>query len=159
MIRIEPAYAFPQEVRLLFAEYTQMLMQGEPAFRAYLELQHYEDEADHLKEKYGPPAGRLYLAFCRGEPAGCIGLRRLDGESCEMKRLYVRPCFRGKGIGRLLAEKIIADAREAGYRHLFLDTLPFLQSALRLYKSLGFCETARYNNSPVAASVFLKLEL
>lgn len=159
MTEIKPAYDFPAEVRMLFAEYTQMLVQGEPSFGAYLDLQHYDEEIYHLKEKYGPPAGRLYLAFCGGEPAGCIGLRQLDAQSCEMKRLYVRPRFRGNGIGGMLVQKIIRDAKEIGYQCMFLDTLPFLQSALKLYKSCGFCGTERYNDSPVSSSIFMKLEL
>ena len=159
MTEIKPAYDFPAEVRMLFEEYTQMLVQGEPSFGAYLDLQHYGEEVDHLKEKYGPPAGRLYLAFCEGEPAGCIGLRQLNAENCEMKRLYVRPRFRGKGIGSMLVQRIIGDAKEIGYKNIFLDTLPFLQSALKLYKRCGFCETERYNDSPVDSSIFMKLEL
>ena len=159
MTEIKPAYDFPNEVRMLFAEYTQMLVRGEPSFGAYLDLQHYDEEIERLQEKYGPPAGRLYLAFCEGEPAGCIGLRQLDAERCEMKRLYVRPRFRGRGIGGMLVQRIICDAKETGYKQMFLDTLPFLQSALQLYKSCGFCETERYNDSPVDSSIFMKLEL
>lgn len=128
MTEIKPAYDFPAEVRMLFAEYTRMLVREEPSFGAYLDLQHYDEETNHLKEKYGPPAGRLYLAFCGEEPAGCIGLRRLNAESCEMKRLYVRPRFRGNGIGGMLVQRIIGEAKEAGYRQMFLDTLPFLGS-------------------------------
>lgn len=159
MTELKPAYDFPAEVRMLFAEYTQMLVQGEPSFREYLDIQHYDEEIGHLQEKYGPPAGRLYLAFCGGEPAGCIGLRQLDAQSCEMKRLYVRLRFRGKGIGGMLVQRIIGDAKEIGYRQMFLDTLPFLQSALKLYKGCGFCETERYNDSPVESSIFMRLEL
>ena len=159
MTEIKPAYDFPDEVRMMFAEYTQMLVRGEPSFRAYLDLQHYDEEIGRLKEKYGPPAGRLYLAFCNREPAGCIGLRRLDAERCEMKRLYVRPRFRGQGLGGMLAQKIIWDAKEIGYQYMLLDTLPFLQGALKLYKSCGFCETERYNDSPVDSSIFMKLDL
>ena len=76
-----------------------------------------------------------------------------------MKRLYVRPRFRGKGIGGMLVQQIIKDAKEIGYRQMLLDTLPFLQSALKLYRNCGFCETERYNSSPVESSVFMKLEL
>lgn len=159
MTEIKPAYAFPDELQTLFEEYTEMLVRGEPAFRNYLEMQNFGEEIHHLKEKYSPPEGRLYLAFCDNSAAGCVGLRRIDAENCEMKRLYVRPSFRGKRIGSLLVQRVIRDAREIGYRHMLLDTLPFLESALRLYKRHGFYETERYNDSPVSASIFLKLDL
>lgn len=158
-VEIVPAWDRLEEVGPLFREYTEMLIAGDPAFREYLELQRYNQELDHLEAKYGPPEGRLYLADCDGELAGCVGLRRLDRENCEMKRLYVRPAFRGKRIGRLLVEKILSDAREIGYAHMLLDTLPFLESAIRMYRSYGFYEIKRYNDSPLENSVYMKLDL
>lgn len=101
-IQIIPAYDFPQEVNTLFSEYTQMLVDNDPAFGEYLAIQNYEEELKHLREKYGMPEGRLYLAYCGGQLAGCIGLRKIDDVRCEMKRLYVRPEFRGKCIGSML---------------------------------------------------------
>lgn len=100
-LEILPAYGYPQEIAVLFSEYTNMLIKNDPVFAKYLELQNYGDELAHLEKKYGPPGGRLYLARWEGRTAGCVGFRRLDGQRCEMKRLYVRPEFRGKHISVL----------------------------------------------------------
>ena len=136
-IKIIPAYDYTQEIRELFSEYTDMLTNSDSAFKEYLEIQNYDDELEHLKDKYGMPAGRLYLAYCGGKTAGCIGLKKLDEDNCEMKRLYVRPEFRGRKIGGLLIQKTIADAKTIGYKHMLLDTLPFLESAVHMYKKWG----------------------
>ena len=136
-----------------------MILENVPAFQAYLDLQHYDDETAHLERKYGPPEGRLYLARWDGAAAGCSGLRRLDSMRCEMKRLYVRPAFRGLKTGRALAEKLIADAREIGYSRMLLDTFPFLRSAVKMYHDLGFYEIPSYNNSPMDGLVYLQLDL
>ncbi len=158
-IRIIPALDHPQEVGALFSEYTDMLIAGDPGFRAYLDLQHYDEELDHLEAKYGPPGGRLYLA-CGGEAiAGCIGLRRIDAQSCEMKRLYVRPRFRGRHIGEQLVRRVIDDARAIGYARMLLDTLPFLKSAIHMYEKLGFYEIPSYNDSPMDSSIYMRLDL
>lgn len=158
-ICLEPGYSHPTEVRQLFTEYTQMLVREDPMFQNYLELQHYEQELQHLETKYGPPDGRLYLAGWDGALAGCIGMKRLDEHRCEMKRLYVRPDFRGHHIAETLAEQIIRDAREAGYSAMLLDTLLFLENAIRLYQKLGFYEIACYNNSPMEHTVYMQLDL
>lgn len=158
-IKIEPAYDNAQEVEILFSEYTNMLLEGDSTFRDYLKLQNYDEELKHLDIKYGLPYGRLYLAYCDDELAGCIGLRKIDDENCEMKRLYVRPRFRGQHIGKILIHKIIEDAREIGYSHMLLDTLPFLESAIHIYKTLGFYEIESYNNSPMQTSIYMKLDL
>ncbi len=158
-IEILPAYGSLREVRELFAEYTAMLAEGDSAFREYLELQNYDEELRHLDVKYGLPCGRLYLACCGRQAAGCIGLRKIDEQSCEMKRLYVRPVFRGNHIGDLLVRHIIEDAREIGYSRMLLDTLPFLQNALYLYRKFGFYEIPRYNNSPMDNSIYMRLDL
>ncbi len=158
-LKILPAWDYPQEIRSLFSEYTEMLVEGDPAFREYLAVQNYEDELEHLEQKYGMPDGRLYVAFCDGKAAGCIGLRKIDEENCEMKRLYVRPEFRGRRIGEQLAQKIIDDAEKMGYDVMLLDTLPFLQAAVHMYEKLGFSLTERYNDSPMASSVYMKRNL
>lgn len=142
-----------------FSEYTQMLIAGDRSFQKYLDIQHYDEELEHLDIKYGLPNGRLYVAFYHGELAGCIGLRKIDEQNCEMKRLYVRPAFRGKHIGNKLVQQIIKDAKEIGYSHILLDTLPFLKSALHLYKGYGFYEIPSYNNSPMNTSIYMKLDL
>lgn len=158
-VRLMLAYNFPQKVRSLFSEYTDMLVKGDASFGQYLELQNYDDELEHLEKKYGLPDGRLYLAYCDGELAGCIGLKKIDKVNCEMKRLYVKPKFRGRKIGNILICQIIDDSREIGYQHMFLDTLPFLEDAIYLYKKYGFYETESYNDSPVEASIYMKLDL
>lgn len=158
-IEITLAYNRSEEIGMLFAEYTDMLIANDSSFKEYLAIQNYDDELNHLEEKYGTPCGRLYLACCDGETAGCIGLKKIDENNCEMKRLYVRPQFRGKGISKLLIQKIIDDAKEVGYSHMLLDTLPFLESAIHVYESFGFYRTDCYNNSPMATSIYMKLDL
>lgn len=153
------AYDHKQEIGELFSEYTNMLVEGESSFQKYLDIQHYDEEVEHLEAKYGMPEGRLYVVYCGGEAAGCIGLRKIDEQNCEMKRLYVRPRFRGNKIGEKLVQKIIADAKEIGYTAMLLDTLPFLKSALSLYEKAGFYRIDCYNDSPVSTSIFMKLDL
>lgn len=94
-----------------------------------------------------------------GWTVGCIALRRLDGERCEMKRLYVQPQYRGRGLARQLIRRIIEDARQIGYRCMLLDTLPVLEDAVRLYRQLGFYEIPCYNDSPVESTLFFQLDL
>ena len=139
-IKILPAYDFSQEIKLLFSEYTDILIKGDANFKKYLEIQNYDDELEHLEKKYGLPYGRLYIAYYDDKVAGCIGLKKIDEKNCEMKRLYVRPKFRGKQIGEQLIEKIIRDAKEIGYSFMLLDTLPFLKSAINLYKKHGYIQ-------------------
>ena len=158
-IEIVLAYDHQQEIRELFSEYTSMLVAGDSSFQAYLDLQHFDDEVDHLEVKYGMPEGRLYVVYCDGQAAGCIGLRRIDEQNCEMKRLYVRPQFRGNKIGEKLVQKIIGDAKEIGYAAMLLDTLPFLESAIAVYEKAGFYNISCYNDSPVRTSIFMKLNL
>lgn len=158
-IEIVPAYNHQQEISALFSEYTNMLIAGDSSFQKYLDIQHYDEELKHLETKYGAPYGRLYLAYCNGNAAGCIGLRKIDEQNCEMKRLYVRPQFRRNRIGEQLVQKIITDAREIGYTFMLLDTLPFLEGAISMYKKFGFYTIECYNNSPINTSIFMKLEL
>ena len=111
---IEPAYNALSDVRALFEAYTAMLVTHDPAFQIYLDIQHYADELRAPAAKYAPPDGRLYLARVDGRAAGCIALRRLDGERCEMTRLYGQPQYRGRGLARQLIRRIIEDARQIG---------------------------------------------
>ena len=147
------------DVRAIFAEYTQMLVDIDETFARYLELQRYGDELAHPEEKYGEPDGRLWLALADGQAAGTVALRRLDETRCEMKRLYVRPAFRRRSLGRTLMERVIRDAREIGYRHMLLDTLPPLTEALAMYRARGFYDIPCYNDSPVETTIFLQLDL
>ncbi len=158
-IEILPAYDKTDEIRELFSEYTEMLVRNESRFSAYLEKQNYSAEIEDPTVKYAEPFGRLYVVYADGKLAGCIGLKKNDEKSCELKRLYVCESFRRLGIGRMLVEKIIAQAKEIGYERIFLDTFPFLESAIRMYKKLGFKETESYNGNPMDNLIYLKLEL
>lgn len=158
-IKIVYGYDHSDDVRILFSEYTDMLVENDPEFKKYLDIQNYDDEINHLEQKYGMPEGRLYLIYCNNFLAGCIALRKIDNHNCEMKRLYIRPAFRGNNLGSMLIEKIIADAKKTGYAYMLLDTLPFLHSAIHIYKKFGFYETESYNNSPMSTSVYMKLDL
>ena len=154
MIEIRPA-DLPLEldvVRALFREYTQGL-------GVDLSFQDFEAELQSLPGKYAPPAGRLLLAWMQGAAVGCVALRRVDLTSCEMKRLYVRPQARGERFGRRLAERICAEARAAGYARICLDTLPSMQPAQALYRSLGFAPIPPYVFNPIAGTQFMARDL
>jgi len=158
-LELIPAYDRQDEVRELFTEYTNMLVELDPKFQESLDEQNYDEELEHLEEKYGLPGGRLYLAYWDGELAGCVGMKKLDGVTGELKRLYVRPAFRGQRLGRKLAERIIEDARSLGYTRLKLDTMPELVSARHMYENMGFHVTERYNNSPLDTTIFMEYRL
>lgn len=158
-IEIIEAYTYKDEIKSLFDEYTKMLIEGESKFKSYLKLQNYDHETENLEEKYGLPYGRLYLARFDGSVAGCIALRKLDNENCELKRLYVKPEYRGKNIGSYLVKHIITEAKKIGYKHILLDTLPFLETAISMYKRYGFYEIESYNNSPMDNLIYLKYDL
>ena len=155
-LEIVPGYDRVDEVIELFSEYTKMLVDTMPLFGEYLKLQNYSSEEKHPEAKYALPMGRLYLAYWDGQLAGCVALRPLDAQRAELKRMYVRPAFRGKHISRVMAEKIIADAREIGYECILLDTEPCLDTAIKLYLSLGFAFTERYSDSPFESTLYMK---
>ena len=124
-----------------------------------LDFQNFEQELNDLPGDYAPPKGQILIARLKQETAGCVALRKFDQTCCEMKRLYVKPEFRGSGVGRALADAIIAQAREAGYTAMRLDTLPFMGTARTLYKTLGFKEIPTYRFNPVEGTAFLELTL
>lgn len=159
-LKLVYAYDHPQEVGELFKEYTDMLIAGDQEFAEYLKIQKYDKEVENPASKYGMPEGRLYLAYVGEELAGCVGLKKLDEEGqCELKRMYVRPQFRGRKIGETLLEVILKDAKEIGYQAMLLDTLPFLKSAIKMYQSRGFYEIPCYNDSPIASTIYMKIDL
>ena len=158
-LKINLAYGDLDNIRELFSEYVKMLFNLESDFQNYLDLQDYNNELDNLNEKYGLPKGRLYIAYFDNQAADCIALRQLSETDCEMKRLYVRPEFRGKHIGKVLVETIINDAKELGYQRMLLDTIPALKTAIDLYENMGFYRVPPYNDSPIDKTVFMELEL
>ncbi len=158
-IEIIEAYSYKEEIKALFDEYTKMLIEGDSEFKKYLELQNYSHETENLEEKYGLPYGRLYVALFDGSVTGCIALRKIDEENAELKRLYVKPEYRGNKIGNILLEHILAEAKKIGYKHILLDTLPFLTTAIEMYKKVGFYEIESYNNSPMDNLIYLKFDL
>lgn len=140
-------------VRELFLEYAQ-------ALGFSLCFQGFDKELAELPGMYAPPAGRLLLATVNGAAAGCAGLHALEGDICEMKRLYVRPSWRGAGLGRKLAETMIAEARAIGYRRMRLDTLAGkMDRAISLYRQLGFAEIPPYRSNPIDGALYMELKL
>jgi len=124
-----------------------------------LEYQGFSLELATLPGQYAPPSGDLLVAKVDGEAAGCVALRALDQSTLELKRLYVRPYARGTGLGKLLVEAAISAARESGYAELRLDTLASMDSAQRLYRTLGFVEIPPYGNSFLPGTRFYSLRL
>jgi putative acetyltransferase len=146
----------PEEItraRQLFEEYASWL-------EISLCFQNFDKELEGLPGDYAPPDGRLLLVIEDDQLAGCIALRSLPGTACEMKRLYVRPAFRGRGLGRKLVAAIVDEAKEIGYDRMRLDTLPGkMDQALAMYRRFGFREIAPYYENPVAGATFMELSL
>jgi len=141
------------QARELFLEYA-----GSLGFS--LCFQNFDKELAGLPGDYSPPSGRLLLAELRGEIAGCVALHKIEGSICEMKRLYLRPKFRGKGLGRILANAVIAEAREIGYDRMRLDTVePVMKDAVGMYRKLGFREISPYRPNPMPGTLYMELTL
>jgi ribosomal protein S18 acetylase RimI-like enzyme len=154
MLRIQ-SVVFKNElgpIRNLFIEYANSL-----GFD--LSFQNFQKELEELPGEYAPISGRLLLAFHNSDVAGCVALRKMSEEICEMKRLFVRPKFRGLGIGKALAREVIAGARDIGYKRIRLDTVPAMQTAISLYISLGFQEIEPYRYNPIQGAKFMERDL
>lgn len=142
-----------EQVRELFLEYADSL-----GFS--LCFQGFDDELKNLPGSYAPPRGRLLLACDNRIPAGCVALRSLGDNICEMKRLYVRPGYRGRGVGRMLVDRIIAEARLIGFERMRLDTIAStMMDAIALYRRRGFKEIPAYRENPIAGALYLELVL
>ncbi len=139
-------------VRALFEEYAAEL-------GVDLCFQNFAGELATLPGAYAPPRGGVWIARADGRDAGCVGLRPLDDEAAELKRMYVRRAWRGRGLGRRLGETAIGFARAAGYRAVCLDTLAGMTEALALYRSSGFRPTRAYCHNPLPDTVWMELEL
>ena len=124
-----------------------------------LSFQNFDQELQHFTTEYAAPTGAFILAEDEGQYLACIGVRRFSDDIGEIKRLYVAPAARGRGLGRVLVERIIVAAQQIGYRSVLLDTLPFMKEAQALYLSLGFKPTTAYRFNPVEGSAFLRLDL
>jgi len=153
-MEIVPAHSHTDilAVRSLFVEYAENL-------GVDLCFQGFQEELAGLPGAYAPPDGRLLLAIDRDRAVGCVAIRNLGEGICEMKRLYVKSTYRGQGLGRRLAEAVIAEARAIGYGRMRLDSLTSLTEAAGLYRSLGFVEISPYRYNPLPDAVFMELLL
>jgi putative acetyltransferase len=151
-VRVATSQADVAVVRELWREYWE-------SFGLSMDFQGFGQELEGLPGAYGAEGGALLLAIYKDEPAGTIALRRLRPLSGEVKRLYVRPQFRGQGLGRRLLEAVIERARALGYENLYADTLPAMTDALILYPRAGFERVEAYSSSPTPGAIFMKLEL
>ncbi len=124
-----------------------------------LGFQDFDAELEDFPRQYSPPTGCLVLALSEDQPIGCVGVRYLEKTICEMKRLYVRPRFRGKQAGKALAQAAIKTGKALGYQRMRLDTVPSMESANRLYRSLGFVEIGPYRHNPIEGATYLELNL
>jgi ribosomal protein S18 acetylase RimI-like enzyme len=124
-----------------------------------LAFQNFEQELATLPGSYAAPGGCILLAFDHREPAGCVALRELEPAICEMKRLWVRHAFRGRGIGEQLSRAALRCAVELGYRRMRLDTLAHMSAAQRLYRSLGFREIPAYYANPLPGTLYMERDL
>lgn len=149
------------------AESSTQIAQARELFLEYAEslgfslcFQNFDKELANLPGDYAPPDGRLLLAHYENDLAGCVALHKLEPAICEMKRLYLRPQFRGRRLGRIIADRIIAEARQIGYKRMRLDTVePVMKDAVAMYRKIGFREIEPYCRNPIAGALYMELEL
>src|ERR1700730_14845337 len=148
------------ESRVKIAQARELFLEYAKSLGFSLCFQNFDQELANLPGDYAPPKGRLLLAECEGELAACVALHKLEAGICEMKRLYLRSQFRGHGLGRMLAERIIAEARQIGYQRMRLDTVePVMKDAVAMYCKLGIKPIAPYCANPMAGAIYMELEL
>ncbi|WP_125143943.1 GNAT family N-acetyltransferase [Clostridium transplantifaecale] len=151
-MEILPGELYIEEIKELIREYTNSLKRD-------LTFQNLDEELNDIKAKYTDHDGKLLAAFEDGKAIGCIALRRFDENRCEMKRLFVKPEYRGRRAGQALVEEIIKNARNMGYHSMLLDTVTPLQSAVKLYHIYGFREIPAYYENPMPDAIFMELKL
>ena len=154
-------FAFSQAQSIKQIEHArELFLEYQKALGISLCFQNFDEELATLPGGYAPPSGRLLLASYEQQLAGCVALHELEPGICEMKRLYLRPAFRGKGLGRTLVEVIVGEARAIGYRKLRLDTIePLMGDAVALYRRMGFREIAPYCANPQEGALYMELNL
>jgi len=163
----DPSQGNESQIELIQATLPEHIEQARSIFLEYgsslgfsLCFQSFDEELKSLPGAYGPPSGRLLLARYAGHAAGCVSLRKLEAGICEMKRLYVRPGDRGKGFGRMLVDRVIAEARGIGYERMRLDTIASaMKDAIALYRRMGFEEIAPYSAIPIEHALWMELRL
>lgn len=164
---VSPVSSVVRALSLVQAETPAQIAQARELFLEYAQslgfslcFQNFDRELASLPGDYAPPAGRLLLAEYEAQGAGCVALHKLEPGICEMKRLYLRPQFRGKSWGRALADRVITEARHIGYRRMRLDTVePVMKDAVAMYRQLGFREIAPYCRNPIAGALYMELAL
>jgi putative acetyltransferase len=165
--RLPPVPSAVKDLAVLQAVTPAQIAQARELFLEYAKslgfslcFQNFDQELAGLPGDYAPPGGRLLLAESQGKLAGCVALHMLEDDVCEMKRLYLRPKFRGQGLGRVLAEAVIAEARQIRYERMRLDTVgPVMKDAVAMYRKLGFREIAPYRANPMPGTLYLELRL
>jgi ribosomal protein S18 acetylase RimI-like enzyme len=154
-------------VSIFQAETSEHIAQARALFEEYgaslgfsLCFQSFDQELAGLPGEYAPPSGRLLLAFVDGHPAGCVALHRYEDHAAEMKRLYVRPGFRGHNLGRQLMDRLLSEAQTIGYTSIRLDTVPSVMGkAVELYRAYGFQEIAPYRTNPMEGALYMELPI
>ncbi len=164
---MEPETRSSAPLQFVQAESSVQIAQARELFLEYADslgfslcFQGFDKELAALPGDYAPPEGRLLLAYFDAQLAACAALHKLEPGVCEMKRLYLRPQFRGKGLGRILADRVIAEARHIGYRRMRLDTVePIMKDAVAMYRKIGFHEIGPYRPNPIAGAMYMELQL
>ena len=145
--------------KILIAKVKELFLEYSESLGFDLSFQNFDAELDNFPVQYSPPTGSLFLALEQNLPIGCVGVRYFEDGICEMKRLFVKPNFRGKRVGRLLAEAAVKAGKNLGYERMRLDTLPTMEKANHLYRSLGFVEIEPYRYNPIEGARYLELHL